>query len=233
MLRSISISTCMFKNDWPPKKVHVVGTLENVFPPNKIYCSTRVHQIFSQPVFSLLPGATTKSKARSIKTWGVFEVCMSNFCPSKPPCVFFKHMFKTARLVLTGCDFFFLGGLGKGWFFVEFCVEVFLGGCGSELTCIPPSDFGVFCLAPQKWILESHIIPSVRWSPGLEKVFQHPKYPINKKSGVLSRCSSVQKPISLDPQRVKPNVSKMMEAPHRVLLGDGFWGEWSPIRSYF
>ena len=47
---------------------------------------------------------------------------MSNFCPGKPPWCFFQtHMFKTARLVLTGCDLFFLDGLWEeGGFLLNF-----------------------------------------------------------------------------------------------------------------
>lgn len=98
----------------PKKQLHVVGTFENVFSQKKtILFNKGFPPIFSQPV-------TTACALRCYnEILGLGAVCMSNFCPSKPPWCFFSKT--CSKQLLTGVDwmwfFFFRWALGKGCFF--------------------------------------------------------------------------------------------------------------------
>lgn len=160
---------------------------ERFFPQKKtILFNKGFPPIFSQPV-------TTACALRCYnEILGLGAVCMSNFCPSKPPWCFFSKT--CSKQLLTGVDwmwFFFLGvPWEKGVFFVEFCFWGFPGWLWIRIDLHP--------LSP----LVTRIGES----------FSASKHPTNKKSGVLSRCSSVQKPISLDPQRRKPKCEQNDES---------------------
>lgn len=134
----------------PPKKFMWLELLRTFSPQTKSTVQQGYTKFSASRFSACFQVLQRNPRLGSIKTWGVFEVCMSNFCPSKPPCVFFKHMFKTARLVLTGCDFFFLGGLGKRVVFCWILCRGFPGWLWIRIDLHPPQWFWSFLFSAPK-----------------------------------------------------------------------------------